>query len=165
MHEKAVSKTVVDIKTYACKECGYKECERARPECAAEGHTLITSMMKKRGFRCAKCKHHTTAINKRWPGPCIKCKGDTWKDASVRRDKEVALPGSDFLARGEEHGKFRNSVAPPQQARPRRPASRSSAHWRAAATAPGRRNTGDRLASSLAVVVRGTSSRSSIRTL
>ena len=129
MHEKAVSKTVVDIKTYACKECGYKECERARPECAAEGHTLITSMMKKRGFRCAKCKHHTTAINKRWPGPCIKCKGDTWKDASVRRDKEVALPGSDF-ARGEEHGKFRNSVAPPpQQGTTAAPLpSRSSAH-------------------------------------
>ena len=130
MHEKAMSKTVVDIKTYACKECGYKECERARPECAAEGHTLITSMMKKRGFRCAKCKHHTTAINKRWPGPCIKCKGDTWKDASVRRDKEVALPGSDFLARGEEHGKFRNSVAPPpQQGTTAAPLpSRSSAH-------------------------------------
>lgn len=61
---------------------------------------------------------HVSIINKRLPdGPCRKC-GSTgeWKDAGAKRCSAAPTPAADFLPRGEEHGRFRNSAPLPSHA-------------------------------------------------
>jgi hypothetical protein len=115
LSEKAQQATCLDIKAHRCDQCDYLA-ERQGAECKAAGHQTRRVPCKKRGFSCAKCRHHTTALNQRWPTqPCAKCGGTNWKDAGMRRESAAPVLSSEFQPRGEEHGKFRNSAPQPQR--------------------------------------------------
>ena len=125
LDQKASQATVVEVTAHRCEQCNYLA-EYQGSECKALGHrTTLIPKTKKRGFKCAKCGNHTTALNKRWPSEaCSRCKDPKggWKDAGVRREKSSApAPASEFLARGVEHGRFRNSSGGPDQAELMRP--------------------------------------------
>ena len=113
LSEKMQQATCIEVNAHRCRQCDYLA-ERQGSECKAAGHQTERLTVKKRGFRCAKCRNHTTAINKRWPlQACGKCGSTEFKDASVVRERNAAPdPANEFLARGEEHGKFRNSAPP-----------------------------------------------------
>ena len=106
---KMESRTCIDVTAQRCMQCEYLQI-RALPECKERGHDLRAIKVKQRGFSCTKCKQHTTVLNKRMPDACTKCGGTAWKEAGVRGAAKVAAaPSEDFLPRGEEVGRFRNS--------------------------------------------------------
>jgi hypothetical protein len=112
--EKAGRAKVIEVTAWQCRTCKYGPVERMDPKCKAEGHDLKRHTLKKRGFVCGGCKRHTTVLNKRMPGPCDKChRDDKWKEAGIRPERRAPDPASEFLARGEEHGRFRNSAPQP----------------------------------------------------
>ena len=99
--------TSIDVTAYKCKECDYLS-TRLLPECTACDHTISKVVVKRRAFLCGACKHHTTVLNKRFPAhACDKCGSSDWREASIRRERSAPMPGSEFLPRGEEVGRFR----------------------------------------------------------
>ena len=116
LKEKDQQLTCIEVSAHRCEICKYTA-ERQGKECKELGHsTKVIQKMKKRGFACGKCKHHTTELNARWPkSACTKCGADDWKDAGIRKAaSDAPTAASEFKPRGEEHGKFRNSA--PQRA-------------------------------------------------
>ena len=109
-HEKAQQLTSVDITVFNCMQCKYNA-ESALQSCRDQGHTIKKFPGKKRWFVCGGCKHRTSEINKRFPmSACPKCGEVKWKDAAATREKAAATPAQEFQPRGEEHGRFLNSM-------------------------------------------------------
>ena len=107
---------VIEVTAYKCHQCGYFA-EKARRECRELGHQLQGVKVKKRFFSCRRCKEHTSALNRRLPdGACRKCGSTDWKEAGLKRSTAAPPPSAEFLPRGEEVGKFRNSVPAPSYA-------------------------------------------------
>jgi hypothetical protein len=109
--EKAQSRACIDVTAHRCAQCDYFAL-RARPECKERGHDVRAIKVKQRGFTCEKCKQHATVLNKRVPDACAKCGANSWKPAGIRAEKASRTTADEFLPRGEEVGRFRNSDAP-----------------------------------------------------
>ena len=95
---------------HRCTTCDYFAL-RPRPECKEQGHDVREVKTKQRGFKCKQCKQHTTVLMKRLPDACTKCgSNSSWAEAGIRAERSAPLPSEEFMPRGEEHGRFRNSA-------------------------------------------------------
>ena len=108
---------VIDVIAYKCHTCDYFA-EKARRECRELGHNIASMKVKKRFYCCSKCKEHVSVLNRKLPdGPCKKCGSvDSWKEAGLKRSNAAPSASAEFMPRGEELGKFRNSAPLPSYA-------------------------------------------------
>ncbi|CAJ1394752.1 unnamed protein product [Effrenium voratum] len=106
---------VIQVRAFRCRSC-FKtyDSERQRISCQEQGHEVATVEAKKSRWECKACHFSEEVLDRQLPPFCQRCRGDTWKQVSLRKTRRMAPMERDmFLARGEELP-FINSVHIPE---------------------------------------------------
>ncbi|XP_061922620.1 protein MCM10 homolog isoform X2 [Entelurus aequoreus] len=109
MEDKMRNIREMKCRAVSCKECKYTYFKPA-DRCVADNHPLHWHDAKKRFFKCP-CGQRAIALDRLPHKHCSNCGLFKWeRDGMLKEKKGPKIGGELLLPRGEEHGKFLNSL-------------------------------------------------------
>ncbi|XP_061770607.1 protein MCM10 homolog [Nerophis ophidion] len=109
MEDKMRNIREMKCRAVSCKECKYTYF-KAADRCVADNHPLYWHDAKKRFFKCP-CGQRAIALDRLPHKHCSNCGLFKWeRDGMLKEKKGPKIGGELLLPRGEEHGKFLNSL-------------------------------------------------------
>ncbi|CAC5409455.1 MCM10 [Mytilus coruscus] len=90
--------STMEIKTvvFTCKQCKYTA-HSAKDECKKQNHVIVKIQAMKRFFKCKKCNHRTSSIDKIPTQPCRNCGDDNFERVSMLQERKgPKLPHEDL---------------------------------------------------------------------
>ncbi|KAM4039180.1 protein MCM10 homolog [Anomaloglossus baeobatrachus] len=109
MEEKMKSIREQKCRVVSCKTCKYTH-YKPLDTCVSENHDFHWHDAVKRFFKCP-CGNRTIALDRLPKKPCSTCGQFKWeRDGMLKEKRGPKIGGETLLPRGEEHGKFLNSL-------------------------------------------------------
>ncbi|XP_075130128.1 protein MCM10 homolog [Leptodactylus fuscus] len=109
MEEKMKSIREQKCRVVTCKTCKYTH-YKPLDKCVSENHDFHWHDAVKRFFKCP-CGNRTIALDRLPKKPCSTCGVFKWeRDGMLKEKSGPKIGGETLLPRGEEHGKFLNSL-------------------------------------------------------
>ncbi|XP_073508477.1 protein MCM10 homolog [Phyllobates terribilis] len=109
MEEKMKSIKEQKCRVVTCKTCKYTH-YKPLDTCVSENHDFHWHDAVKRFFKCP-CGNRTIALDRLPKKPCSTCGHFKWeRDGMLKEKSGPKIGGETLLPRGEEHGKFLNSL-------------------------------------------------------
>ncbi|XP_063407676.1 protein MCM10 homolog isoform X2 [Mytilus trossulus] len=96
--------STMEIKTvvFTCKQCKYTA-HSAKDECKKQNHNIVKIQTMKRFFKCKKCNHRTSSIEKIPTQSCRNCGDDNFERVSMLQERKgPKLPHEELCIRGDE---------------------------------------------------------------